>query len=235
MDTSQPQLRPSLIEEQQELTRSRIRQAALAVVARRGFSATVDEIAQGSGVSPRTIFRYYQTHDRLIAATVEDMYEECGLPQRLDDLDDWIRDLAVLVDDVDEWIGVVASEFHTRSASIFGAAFWDISAPRHHESEALAEVDALRRDYRLRGMRCLVDLVWQSAGGVGEPPEILVLSFALNLSVFATQALMVDFDQTPAQIGALTADTLKAVLWRCVDGQHPAPAPGTTPAEGTDH
>jgi len=57
------------------------------------------------------------------------------------------------------------------------------------------------------------------AGGTGEPPEDLVLAFALYLSAFATQALMVDFDQTPVQVGALTADILKMLLWRAVDAQ----------------
>ena len=69
---------PSLAEDQQRLTRSRIRRAAMEVVARRGFDATVDEIAKVSGVSPRTIFRHYATHDLLIVTTVKDMYEACG-------------------------------------------------------------------------------------------------------------------------------------------------------------
>jgi AcrR family transcriptional regulator len=189
------------------------------VVARRGFGATVDEIAQLSGVSPRTIFRHYASHDRLIAATVKDMFEACGLPQEGDDLDKWIEGLPELFGDLDSLIEGMALTFHTRSASIFGAAFWDICAPRPGGSEVLAEVDALRRDYRLRGMSYLMNLVWQTAGGVGEPPEELTLAFALNLSVFTTQALMVDFDQTPAQIGVLTADILKMLLWRAIETQ----------------
>ena len=72
---------------------------------------------------------------------------------------------------------------------------------------------------RPRDADFLVNLAWQKAGGTGEPPEDLVLAFALNLSAFATQALMVDFDQTPAQIGALTADILKMLLWRAVEAQ----------------
>ena len=43
-------------------------------------------------------------------------------------------------------------------------------------------------------MSYLVDLVWRSAGGHGEPPDELALAFALNLSAFTTQALMVDFN-----------------------------------------
>jgi AcrR family transcriptional regulator len=226
VDTPERQVPPSLAEEQQLLTRARIRKAAMEVVAQRGFDATVDEIAQVSGVSPRTIFRYYETHDRLIAATVKDMFEACGLPQRVDDLDRWMEDITRVDNDPDDWIDFLAVTFHTRSASIFGAAFWDISAPRHNESTALAEVDALRREYRRKGIGYFVKLVWETAGGVDEPPEDLVLAFALNLSVFTTQALMVDFNQTPAQIGALTADILKVFLWRAVDAQRASGSDG---------
>jgi hypothetical protein len=124
------------------------------------------------------------------------------------------------IEDIDSWIDHIAVTFHTRSASIFGAAFWDIYAPpRHSASEVLSEIAALRRDSRLRGMSYVMNLVWRAAGGSGEP-EDLVLAFALNLSVFATHALMVDFDQTPAQIGAMTADILKTLLWRAVEAQH---------------
>jgi AcrR family transcriptional regulator len=184
------------------------------VVARRGFSATVDDIALMSGVSPRTIFRHYKSHDRLIVATVKDMYEAAGrrpiegLPRPADDLNGWIEGLAYTI--------------HTRNAEILGDAFWDIHAPHHNPSEVLAEVDTLRRQYRLRGVGYLVRVAWQAAGGAGEPPEELELAFALNFSAFTTQALMVDFDQTPAQIGTLTAEVLKFLLARAIDEQRSA-------------
>ena len=121
-------------------------------VAQHGFNATVDEIALVSGVSPRTIFRHYASHDESIAATVKDMFEACGLPRSVDEPGGWIEGVSQLHDDLDRLIDDIAVTFHVRSASIFGAAFWDICAPRPTASTALAEVDALRRDYRLRGM-----------------------------------------------------------------------------------
>jgi AcrR family transcriptional regulator len=180
------------------------------VVAQRGFDATVDQIARVSGVSPRTIFRHYASHDQLIVSTVKDMFEACGqpmegVPSPSDDLDGWIEGLALTV--------------HTRNAEILGQAFWDIHAQNHNASKTLCEVDALRRDSRTRGVRYMATLAWQKAGGTGEPPEDLVLAFALNFSAFATQALIVDFDQTPAQIGALTADVLKGLLGRAIQEQ----------------
>jgi AcrR family transcriptional regulator len=193
------------------------------VVARRGFDATVDEIAEMSGVSPRTIFRHYKSHDRLIVATVKDMCEATGrrpiegLPTPTDSLDGWIEGLAFTI--------------HTRNAEILGDAFWDIHAPRDNASEVLAEVETLRREYRLRGVGYLVNLAWQTAGGTGEPPEDLAMAFALNFSAFTTQALMVDFDQTPAQIGKLTAEILKVLLARAITAQRSAGSHETGHAE----
>jgi len=215
----------SLAEEQRVLTRARIRRAAMEVVARRGFDATVDEIAQVSGVSPRTIFRHYASHDRLIAETVRDMFEACGRypdvgsPRDVDDLASWIDNLPQQVADVDGWLEALAVTIHTRMAEVFGTAFWDIYAPPRSGSAALAEVAELCQAYRLRGMHYMAALAWRSAGGVGEPSEDLMLAFALHLSAHTTQALMVDFDRTPAQIGALTADILKVLLHRAVEMQ----------------
>ena len=113
----------------------------------------------------------------------------------------------------------MAITVHTRNAEIFGEAFWDIHAPSRITSAVLSGLNALRRDSRTRGVQFLSTLAWQKAGGTGEPPEGLVLAFALNLSAFTTQALMIDFDQTPAEIGVLTADILKTVLRRAAYAQ----------------
>jgi len=195
------------------------------VVARRGFDATVDEIAKVSGVSPRTIFRHYANHDLLIVTTVKDMCEACG--QRP------IEGLTPPTEDLDRWIEGLAFTIHTRNAEILGDAFWDIHAPRDDASQAFAELDAFRREYRVRGVTYLVNLAWKTAGASGDPPEDLVLAFALNFSAFTTQALMVDFDQTPSQIGVLTAEILKMLLRRAVDSRRSSTADDATGA-GTD-
>jgi len=181
------------------------------VVARQGFDATVDEIAQVSGVSPRTIFRHYASHDHLILATVKDMCEACGRKP--------IEGLPSPTDDLDGWIEGVALTIHTRNAEIFGEAFWDIHAPSRNASGVLAEVDALRHESRTRGVQFLASLAWRKAGGTGEPSQDLVLAFALNFSAFTTQALMIDFDQSPAQVGALTAEIVKVLLRSAVQAQ----------------
>src|SRR6202142_2439077 len=173
-DGKRPQ---SLAAQRQELTRTRIRRAAMAAVAQHGFDTTVEQIAELSGVSPRTIFRHYGTHDRLIAETVRDMFEACGRypeagsPRDIDDLPDWIDGLPQEVADVDAWLEVLSVTIHTRMAEVFGVAFWDVYAPPRPGSETLAEVAELCRAYRLRGMHYMAALAWRSAGGAGEPPE----------------------------------------------------------------
>jgi AcrR family transcriptional regulator len=152
---------PSLVEEQRELTRVRIRRAAMEVVARRGFDATLDEIAQVSGVSPRTIFRHYASHDQLIAATVKDMFEVGDRP---------MEDLPSYTDDFDGWLEVLALTAHTRNFEILGNAFWDLHAPSRKLSEVLSELGTVRREYRRSAMHYLVTMAWQAAGGTGEPP-----------------------------------------------------------------
>jgi AcrR family transcriptional regulator len=146
------------------------------VVALRGFDATVDEIAQLSGVSPRTVFRHYASHDRLLAETVKDMFEASarhpheGLPRLVDDLDGWLEGLPQRVDDLDSWLESVVVTIHTRAARIFGRAFWDIHAPNGKSTPALTELAALRRQFRLQGVQYLATLVWNTAGGRGDPP-----------------------------------------------------------------
>ena len=54
-------------------------------------------------MSARTIFRHYENHDRLISATVKDMFEACGrgpvegVPRSTDDLDGWLEAMAVTI------------------------------------------------------------------------------------------------------------------------------------------
>ena len=198
---------PSLAAEQKQLTRDRIGRAAMIVVARRGFDATVEEIARESGVSPRTIFRHYATQGSLILATVKDMFEACGRRP--------IDGLPVLEEDLDGWLEVLAVTVHTRNAEILGQAFWDLHAAHSGDSLPLAEVAALRRRARRRGVSHLAIIVWSAVGGMGEPPDDVV-------SAFATQALMVDFDKTPEEIGRLSAESLKLILRHSIDEQRPS-------------
>jgi len=49
---------PLLADEQRDVARSRILVAAMTVLAQRGLDATVDDVAEASGVNRRTVFRH---------------------------------------------------------------------------------------------------------------------------------------------------------------------------------
>jgi len=208
----------------------------MTVVARRGFDATVEEIARESGVSPRTIFRHYSTQGSLILATVQDMFEACGRRP--------IEGLPRLEENLDGWLEVLARTIHARNDEIIGQAFWDLHAARAGGSQTLAEVAVLRREARRLGVIHLARISWKALGGTGPPPDEVVCAFALNFSPFATHALMIDFDKTVEEIGRFTADTLKVILRQAVaaqgqKGSDSSPSgdgrgPGTMSTDGGD-
>ncbi len=198
----------SLAQEQQHVACERIKSATKALLVQRGFEITIDEIANASAVSARTIFRHFGSHDRLIVETVRDIFDSWSqrpsarLPRPADDLDGWLEGLAVAV--------------HTRNAQDLGEAFWGIYSSNSRGSSALSELKTFRSDFRDRAVRYLTSCAWSAAGGTSDPPETLVLGFAINLSVFTTKALIVDSDRTPSEIGSLTAAFLKTLLQRAV-------------------
>ena len=204
---------PSLDVEHQQLTRARVLAAAREVTARRGFDATVDEIAQEAGVSPRTVFRLYVSHDKLMAEVVKDMFAACGMRP--------IEGLPTPAQDLPGWIEGLALTIHTRNAQIIGRAFWDIHGPRVDASDEFAEIRTLRRQLRIEGIKYLVTLAWNAAGGRSEPPQDLIWAFALHFSTFTTHALMIDFDLSPQDVAGVTSSTLQALLTKAVDSQAP--------------
>jgi AcrR family transcriptional regulator len=184
------------------------------VVAHQGFEATVLEIAELSGVSPRTIFRHYKTQSALIAATLQDMFEAGnrpidGLPQPSDDLDGWLEGLTLAL--------------HTRGVQIFGEVIWDmLHAPGAALPPEITEIIADQVNFRRRAVQHFTTIAWQAAGGNGQAPDSLAPAFTVQLSPFTTKTLMVELDQTPAQVAALSADVLKTLLQRAVDEQNRA-------------
>lgn len=206
----------SLTEEHGELTRSRIRAAAMKVVARRGFNATVEEIADESGVSLRTVFRRYKTHRALIASTLDDMFEAGtrpieGLPEPTDDLDGWLEGLAV--------------EAHRRNVEIHGEAIWDLRGPTNRLPKELAQIVEARLRYRRKAFEHFAITAWHAAGGEGPAPDSLTSAFTVQLSPFTAEVLMVDRDMALDQVGALTAEVLRVLLRWAIEEQQSQRSP----------
>jgi AcrR family transcriptional regulator len=207
---------PSLSEEKRHLTEERILRAAMVAMAQRGFGATVDEIAAVAGVSPRTVYRYFETHDQLVAEGYREMLKAVG---------SIIPDLPSVNDDLDGWIESIAVTSHARNSMIIGAAFWDVFKPASSGSKEIDEIRAARRPMRMQWMTGIAFVAWMAAGGKGEPPHSLVVTIALALSSFTTQALAADFDFGPEETGRFAASIIKEHLRAAVDAQCRSPEP----------
>jgi AcrR family transcriptional regulator len=202
--------RPGLEAEKRQVTKDRILRAAMVAMAKRGFSATVEEIAAVAGVSARTVYRYFDTHDQLVAEGYREMLKATG---------SIIPDLPSIEDDLEGWIDAVAFVAHTRNSMIIGAAFWDVFKPTASGSKEIEEVREARRPMRMQWMTGMAFVTWMAAGGMGEPPASLVVTFALALSSFTTQGLAADFDYGPEEAARFSAAMIKDHLAAAVRGQ----------------
>jgi len=200
----------SLEAEKRQVTRDRILRAAMVAMAQRGFAVTVEEIAAVAGVSARTIYRYFDTHDQLVAEGYREMLKAVG---------SFIPDLPSVEDDLDGWIDCIALAAHARNSMIIGAAFWDVFKPVPSPSKEIEEVRAARRPMRTQWMTGMAFVAWMAAGGKGEPPTSLVVTFSLALSSFTTQGLAADFDYGPEEAARFAAGMIKDHLAAAVSAQ----------------
>jgi AcrR family transcriptional regulator len=200
----------TLVAEKNEVTRERICRAAMTVLAKRGFQATVEEIASVAGVSARTVFRHYGSHQELVARALSSIYDELGGP---------VEGLPDPRSDLKGWLDVLALTAHRRNSDILGQAFWGFYNPPPETAQVILEVLAARRAKRRRWMDSVVDLTWSAAGGIGAPPRVLVETFYLLLSAHATHSLAADFDDTPEAAAVVSSRVLMDVLMAAVEEQ----------------
>jgi AcrR family transcriptional regulator len=200
----------SLSLEKRQLTEDRIVRAAMAAMAKGGFSVSVEEIAAIAGVSSRTIYRYFDTRDQLIAA---------GMRGMLKAGENLVPDLPSIEDDLDGWIDGIALASAERNVSIFGAAFWDFARPDPSDPQVIRDARALRRPTRTRWMTTIAAMAWTAAGGEGEPPSSLVTTFSVALSAFTCHALATDFDYDSEETARFMASMIKDRLTVAIDAQ----------------
>src|SRR3954452_12585626 len=80
------------------VVRLRVLRSTRPLLAERGLSVSMDEIAAAAGVSRRSLFRHFDSRDELVAAALDsviDVYEH-GLGDALSGerpLDDWLTDM----------------------------------------------------------------------------------------------------------------------------------------------
>jgi AcrR family transcriptional regulator len=190
-----------LAEEVRDVTRTRILRAAAGVLAERGLDTTMDDVAEAAAMGRRTIFRYFETRDRLIAAVM------C----------DWLRSYSQQIprpadgEDVETYLTELLSATHRLNAEN-GRIYWEIAALGDGLSDDLRAAAAERLKGRKNFVQGASATLWKMAGGKHRPPGWLVDAFAVHLSAFTTKALSGDFGRSPKEVAEVSTRMLLAAL-----------------------
>lgn len=190
----------SLVEQRRRATEEHLVKAARRVAAEKGLATTMDDVAAAAGVSRRTVFRYFATRDELLTATLE---------SGLRSFDERIPRISS-GEDPGEWLESAMVAIHRLHAKN-GRLYWEL-AMGQDLPQTLAAARDKRREARLTFVRRFSGACWKRFGGEGKAPAWLVDVFALQLSAFATQALLTDFDRSPEQSGRLAARVLRTLM-----------------------
>jgi AcrR family transcriptional regulator len=197
-----------LAEEQRDVARSRILRAAGAVLAERGLSATVDDVAEAAGVNRRTVFRHFATREGLFAAAIREGVRRYAVqvpaPPDDDDLRAWLLDLLLVV--------------HRLNARN-GRVYWELAVLQPDTfSGELADAATERQENRRHFAVAVTNRMWHARAGRGQPPTWLVDAVAVHLSGFTTQSLTGDFGRTPEEVAKVSAQVLEAALTAALPG-----------------
>jgi AcrR family transcriptional regulator len=193
----------SLLHEQRQLARDRIERAAVQVLADKGLSATVEEVAVAAGVSIRTVFRHFGTRDHMIATALRSQLyhypDTLPVPASGTTLESWLPKLLERV--------------HRVNAEL-GRAYWELASLGYTLSGELGEVAAERLAGRKRLVTSLARGAWRLADNPSEPPSWLVDLFAIHVSAFTTRELVSDFGRSIEEVALMSSRILvSAVSW----------------------
>jgi AcrR family transcriptional regulator len=192
-----PSPRPTLREDSRSHARARIVDGAKVAVAKWGLDATVDQIADESGVSRRTVFRQFSSHAELLLVTLEEIRQlfEAGVPTA-----------PSADEDVETWLIESTVAVHELFRSSLGRAFWDLHVDRPRISDDVTDFIAKTPQIRRRIAVTALNDAWRALDADGEPPSWLLDTFSIHLSGFATFAHAY---RTPRETGELSAK----VMW----------------------
>lgn len=202
-----------------DFVRSRAVQATRSLLVSHGLSLTMDQIADGSGISRRSLFRYFESRDALVRAAIESAladYETqlasvAAADGALDGALDGAPDSALA-----GWLRRVIEHTH-RSHLAAGLAIWQLTSTADEQlPPELREVNERRRAMRRRATRQLTEQAWAAAGGTGPPPDVVAQALAMAVSSYTTRSLVVDLGQPIEEAARLSAAIVAAAIESCL-------------------
>jgi len=192
-----------LLDDPKLLTRYRVLRSTRPLLAERGLSVSMDDIAEAAGVSRRSLFRHFDSRDALIAAALESA------------IDDFYGELNNAVDqegDFQDWLTVLTRHVLTAHTEA-GIAYWQIAAATDSElPPELAVVNQQRRKNRQQVPQAVADIAWRRAGGRPPCPTVVADTFALTISTYTTHSLVADYNLSLDRTVKLAVTVLTAVI-----------------------
>lgn len=184
------------VDDPRAAVRERIVRGARAELAARGLAVRVEDVAAAAGVSRRTVFRYFETRESLLATALEDSMRSYGdhVPRPEPDVE------------LEAWLRIALVAVHRMNAQ-HGRVYFELASGAETHGQ-LGDIARARRAARAELVRRFTDTAWRLAGGAADPPRWLHDAVAVSLSAFATEALGPDFGRSPQEVGESLAPAL---------------------------
>jgi len=198
---------PTIADAKRQATVDVILAAARRLLLARGLDVTMDDIAEEAGVSRRTLFRHFESRERLIAESLEagiQLYGEL-LPSFEGGWETWLRG--------------VCDAAHEMQAG-YGPGYWELTSRTDLPPE-IAAIEGRRRTRRHEAMARIAGKLWREAGGDsdGDPPDIVVATVGAHLSARFTAAVLHDVGQSWRTAADLAYAAIADVLERECGGR----------------
>lgn len=181
---SSPPAAATLAEAKRQAAVDHMLAAARRLVLQQGLDVTMDQLAEAVGVSRRTLFRHFETREKLVSAAFE-----AGMTG-------YLRQLPTLVDhpgDPRGWLRATCTAAHRMNATI-GPGFFELASRPDLPPELAAAEQRRRHDFR-SAAGDVTRTLWQALGPGGSPPPALTTTVTAHLSPHFTAALVVDADR----------------------------------------
>ena len=192
-----------LLDNPKSLTRYRVLRSARPLLAERGLSISMDDIAEAAGISRRSLFRHFESRDALIADALESSIEIFdrelhGALAGEGELRGWLAELTRRLLMVQRGAGV---------------AYWQLASAADEElPPELEAVNQQRRKNRRKLTEVVAHTAWRRAGGRTPCPTVVTDAVALTISTFTTHSLLDDYDMSLDRTVELTVAVLTAVI-----------------------
>lgn len=191
---------PSLAEVKRLAVVDHILASARHLVLSTGLDVTMDQLADVSGVSRRTLFRHFATREKLLAAAFE-----AGMSGYRDQLPRFDGD-------VERWLRETCLTAHRMNSTI-GPGFFELASRADLAPELAAVEKGRRREFR-EAMSDIADTLWAESGGRGRTPAALVHTTSAHLSPFFTAALAIDTDKGWQEAAEISYSAISSTLAR---------------------